>query len=407
MNGYAAGGGMRPFLLGAAGGAAVGGGVAYALLRRDRGSAAVEGKTPPGETVHPAMRLGWPTGTEDLLRVRDGFVASYDARTRNPRWVLEVLNTSTMSGPGTRKRSNFVEDATLDERFRAKLADFRGSGYDRGHLAAAAGHKNSQRAMDETFELCNISPQVGDGFNRDYWARLERFTRDVALRTKLDVLVATGPLFLPTRASQSELRARDLDAAVSSSAITAPDVSVPNSTPAVSSTDITAAAARPSTAWEMRYPLIGSPPELVAVPTHFYKVVVAAAPEVPIIPDATLSPPPRSSFPTRPSRRTRLWNDSLSPSPNSSRHPGFDSSAEKARWADPAATPSPSPRDGTSTREGAPRRAGRSKVSRGEGERWGWRSGGTRCCSATGAKPRTCVDWCGASCQRGGESEGG
>jgi len=279
MNGYAAGGGMRPFLLGAAGGAAVGGGVAYALLRRDRGSAAVEGKTPPGETVHPAMRLGWPTGTEDLLRVRDGFVASYDARTRNPRWVLEVLNTSTMSGPGTRKRSNFVEDATLDERFRAKLADFRGSGYDRGHLAAAAGHKNSQRAMDETFELCNISPQVGDGFNRDYWARLERFTRDVALRTKLDVLVATGPLFLPTRASQSELRARDLDAAVSSSAITAPDVSVPNSTPAVSSTDITAAAARPSTAWEMRYPLIGSPPELVAVPTHFYKVVVAAAPE--------------------------------------------------------------------------------------------------------------------------------
>ena len=123
MNGYAAGGGMRPFLLGAAGGAAVGGGVAYALLRRDRGSAAVEGKTPPGETVHPAMRLGWPTGTEDLLRVRDGFVASYDARTRNPRWVLEVLNTSTMSGPGTRKRSNFVEDATLDERFRAKLAD--------------------------------------------------------------------------------------------------------------------------------------------------------------------------------------------------------------------------------------------------------------------------------------------
>ena len=282
MNGYAAGGGMRPFLLGAAGGAAVGGGVAYAFLRRDRGSAAVEGKTPPGETVHPAMRLGWPTGTEDLLRVRDGFVASYDARTRNPRWVLEVLNASTMSGPGTRKRSNFVEDAALDERFRAKLADYRGSGYDRGHLAAAAGHKNSQRAMDETFELCNISPQVGDGFNRDYWARLERFTRDLALRTKLDVLVATGPLFLPTRASRSELRARDLDAAASSSSATAtaaPDVPVPVSTPSVSSTDITAAAARPATAWEMRYPLIGAPPELVAVPTHFFKVVVAAAPE--------------------------------------------------------------------------------------------------------------------------------
>lgn len=32
--------------------------------------------------------------------------------------------------------------------------------------AAAANHKGSQEAMDETFTLCNISPQVGHGFNR-------------------------------------------------------------------------------------------------------------------------------------------------------------------------------------------------------------------------------------------------
>jgi endonuclease G len=43
----------------------------------------------------------------------------------------------------------------------------------RGHLAAAAGHKDSQRAMDETFKLCNVSPQVGAGFNRDYWVGLD------------------------------------------------------------------------------------------------------------------------------------------------------------------------------------------------------------------------------------------
>lgn len=37
----------------------------------------------------------------------------------------------------------------------------------------------SQKAMDETFYLSNISPQVGVGFNRDYWSRLEHFIRSL------------------------------------------------------------------------------------------------------------------------------------------------------------------------------------------------------------------------------------
>jgi endonuclease G, mitochondrial len=179
---------MRPFLIGAAGGAALGGGAVYAYIqRRDESPASSKPATMESAESHPAMRMGWPTGTEDTLRVRSGFVASFDARTRNPRWVLEVINQDTVSGPGNRRRSDFVEDAETPASFRPKLSDYRGSGYDRGHLAAAAGHKDSQRAMDETFELINVSPQVGDGFNRDYWARLERFTRELSGKSGGDV----------------------------------------------------------------------------------------------------------------------------------------------------------------------------------------------------------------------------
>jgi len=39
--------------------------------------------------------------------------------------------------------------------------DYKGSGYDRGHMAAAGNHRHSQAAMDQTFVLSNISPQVG------------------------------------------------------------------------------------------------------------------------------------------------------------------------------------------------------------------------------------------------------
>jgi endonuclease G len=64
--------------------------------------------------------------------------------------------------------------------------------------APAANHKASAETMLETFALSNISPQVGRGFNRDYWARFERFVH-LLTRSCSDVFIVTGPLYLPTR----------------------------------------------------------------------------------------------------------------------------------------------------------------------------------------------------------------
>jgi len=70
------------------------------------------------------------------------------------------------SDTGDRSKSNFMEDESLPAMFRAKLQDYFRSGYDRGHMVPAADAKLSQDAMDETFLLSNIAPQVGVGFNR-------------------------------------------------------------------------------------------------------------------------------------------------------------------------------------------------------------------------------------------------
>jgi len=269
------GGGRLPFLAGVCAGAAAGGVGAYALLSR-RGAGDADSEAGGAASVaHPAMRAGWPAGFEDLLRVRSGYVASYDARTRTPRWVLERITAESCAGVGTRKKSRFVEDDEVDGAHAAKLSDYRGSGYDRGHLAAAAGHKNTQRAMDDTFSLLNVCPQVGDGFNRDYWARLEQFTRELATthsKAGGDVLVATGPLFLPIETGASERRAREFREAVAPRDAT-DQKNVEKKTSAL--VDVSSsAAARPATRWEMRYPLLGDAPELVHVPTHFFKVVL-------------------------------------------------------------------------------------------------------------------------------------
>ena len=62
---------MRPFLIGAAGGAALGGGAVYAYIQRrgDESPASSKPATMESAESHPAMRMGWPTGTEDTLRV--------------------------------------------------------------------------------------------------------------------------------------------------------------------------------------------------------------------------------------------------------------------------------------------------------------------------------------------------
>ncbi len=144
--------------------------------------------------------------------------------------MAELLRADDVrANSGDRNNVPFVEDTALDERFRSRLEDFRGSGYDRGHLAPAADHKRSQTQLEETFSLSNISPQVGAGMNRDYWARLEKYVKDLTKRFD-DVHVITGPLFLP--------QPRD-------------------------------------GRWRMQHDFIGEPPRLVSVPTHFFKVILA------------------------------------------------------------------------------------------------------------------------------------
>ncbi|CAC5417089.1 ENDOG [Mytilus coruscus] len=142
------------------------------------------------------MKFGFPS--LDQVRSFDNFVLSYDRRNRNAQWVFEHIKPEHVMKNENIKRgkSEFMEDNTIHKFFRATNSDFKNSGYDRGHLAAAANHRHTQKAMDQTFTLSNISPQVGNGFNRDAWNDLEKYVRAKA-RQNRNVYCCTGPLYLP------------------------------------------------------------------------------------------------------------------------------------------------------------------------------------------------------------------
>lgn len=94
-------------------------------------------------------------------------------------------------------------------------------------MVPAADCKSSQQSMDETFFLSNIAPQVGEGFNRDYWAHMEDFVRRMTAHFA-DLYVFTVPLYLPRQSTDGK--------------------------------------------WRVSYEVIGDPPT-ISVPTHFAKVI--------------------------------------------------------------------------------------------------------------------------------------
>ena len=74
----------------------------------------------------------------------------------------------------------------------ATLADYKKSGWDRGHLTPAGDMVFSREAMSETFYMSNMTPQAPD-FNRGIWKHLEDQVREWAERFGR-AYVVSGPV---------------------------------------------------------------------------------------------------------------------------------------------------------------------------------------------------------------------
>jgi endonuclease G len=98
---------------------------------------------------------GHPTSVFQIDR--SGYSLAYDARNRNPAWVYEHLTANGLKGSISRLHSQFKEDEIITTHLRVTLADYKGSGFDRGHMAPAADHKATIKSMNDTFFLSNRS----------------------------------------------------------------------------------------------------------------------------------------------------------------------------------------------------------------------------------------------------------
>ena len=135
------------------------------------------------------LELGAP-GTADKVIDREGYALGYKSAWKTARWVTYRLTDDEVLNQVARRSEEFAPDPQIIGG--PQLEDYRGSGYDRGHLAPAADMKWSQRAMTECFYLSNMVPQ-DRGNNGGIWNEIENTVRGFAC-AEGSVFVATGPV---------------------------------------------------------------------------------------------------------------------------------------------------------------------------------------------------------------------
>lgn len=140
--------------------------------------------------VH-SIQDGIPEEINGQLMQKTGFWLSYNEQSEQPYWTAYIL-TREMVVAGTEERSEDFRPDTTVLTGSASLADYRGSGYDRGHLVPAADMNWSHQSMSESFLMSNMSPQ-NPGFNRGIWRKLEEQIRKWAVQND-SLYIITGPV---------------------------------------------------------------------------------------------------------------------------------------------------------------------------------------------------------------------
>lgn len=135
----------------------------------------------------------------------DSFAILHNGRTRTPVFVAQRLNRRMVQQARQVERTDrFYAEARLPTKERAELADYRGSGYSRGHMAPA-GDMHTPEAMAQSFSLANMVPQ-NQVQNAGAWNRIEQDTRKYILRARGEIYVFTGPVYGARPASIGEGR---------------------------------------------------------------------------------------------------------------------------------------------------------------------------------------------------------
>ena len=133
-----------------------------------------------------------------FLRYR-GYVVKYDNTLHSPKYTIHQLTPKqidSQAGTKAKRLSTFLIDTDNLSGFSATNADYKNSGWDRGHMVPAGDFYWNVEFKNETFLYSNISPQQPN-LNRGIWANLEEAIRRKVLQIDDTAYVITGAIYQP------------------------------------------------------------------------------------------------------------------------------------------------------------------------------------------------------------------
>lgn len=127
----------------------------------------------------------------ETILYRKGYTVSYNKDWNLPNWVAWKLDTGKLVERESRT-NKFLPDPDLPESEAVTTDDYKGSGWDRGHMCPAGDNRWHWRAMRESFYMTNICPQHHN-LNRGDWKELEEDCRRWA-REEGSIYICCGPI---------------------------------------------------------------------------------------------------------------------------------------------------------------------------------------------------------------------
>ena len=162
----------------------------HLLNQNKRNSFTVVGLDGNEETEAESEKDAKPPKDHEL-HTYAGYTLCYRESYEQSEWVAYSLTRSQLEHKVTGRTNDFRAD-TLISTGSAKPADYKGSGFDRGHLAPAADMAWSLKSAHDSFLMSNMSPQA-PAFNRVIWKLLEEAVRQWAQQYGT-IYVVTGPV---------------------------------------------------------------------------------------------------------------------------------------------------------------------------------------------------------------------
>ncbi len=121
---------------------------------------------------------------------KKGYVFSYNNVLRIPNWVAYWIIGKSKNIERPRR---FIQEPLIDNSIQASQYDYRGSGFDRGHLVSLSDMRYlGKQEIEEANSMATVVPQ-SRFLNRKTWLELEKLGR---MYSENGVGIIAGPIFL-------------------------------------------------------------------------------------------------------------------------------------------------------------------------------------------------------------------